>query len=118
LDGGAEGLFVGLVWNEGLPCVTYGLWESEGSGFGELTGARASGEYEASLSFGFPALEADVLHDAIPETTVSILIDMSGLDRDGKINIKIENHGGGEWHTYAYGGASSDEAYARYRENK
>jgi hypothetical protein len=40
-----------------------------------------------------------------------VFIDVSGLDNDGKINIKIENQGGGAYYTYAYGGTTGEEAY-------
>ncbi len=52
------------------------------------------------------------MDDARPERTVTVFIDVSGLDQDGKIRIMIEGHGSGDWYTYAYGGATAEEAYS------
>jgi hypothetical protein len=106
-----DNLFAGFVYQDGIPCITYGVWESEGLGLGELAGGTATGEYPAELTIRFPATEATAMDDARPERTVTVSVDTGGLDQDGKINIKIEGHGSGDWHTYAYGGATSDEAY-------
>lgn len=106
-----QDLFIGFVWQDGIPGIDYGVWESEGIGFGEFTNADRMDEYSAALTFLFPAKEATEMDDARPESTVTVFIDVSGLDQDGKINIKIENHGSGEWYTYAYGGSTAEEVY-------
>ncbi|MDR1961163.1 MAG: hypothetical protein LBQ16_02640 [Gracilibacteraceae bacterium] len=107
----ADNLFVGFVYRDGIPCVTYGVWETEGRGFGEFAGGVPMGDYEAALTVRFPATEANEIYDARPESMVTVFIEVSGLDNDGKINIKIKSHGDGEYYTYAYGGATSEEAY-------
>ncbi|MDR3270423.1 MAG: hypothetical protein LBT32_02760, partial [Peptococcaceae bacterium] len=107
----ADNLFVGFAYQDDVPAITYGLWASEGSGFGELADGKATGEYAAELTFRFSATEADEIYDARPESTVTVYIDVSGLDDDGKIKIKITGHGDGDWYTYAYGGKTAEEAY-------
>jgi hypothetical protein len=106
-----DNLFVGFVYQDGIPGIEYGVWESEGRGFGEFIGADKTGEYTAGLIIRFPATEANEIYDARPETTAVVFVDVSGLDNDGKINIKIENQGSGDYYTYAYGGASAEETY-------
>jgi hypothetical protein len=108
----ADGLFVAFVYQDGIPGMTYGVWESEGAGFGELADGIATGEYTADLTIRFPATEATEMDDAKPEKVVTVTVDISGLDQDGKINIQVDGHGNGEMFTYAYGGATSEEAYA------
>jgi hypothetical protein len=107
----ADNLFVGFAYQDGIPSVTYGLWDSEGSGFGEFADGKAAGEYGVELTFRFPATEANELYDARPESAATVYIDVSGLDDDGKIKIKIAGHGDSDWYTYAYGGKTAEEAY-------
>jgi hypothetical protein len=107
----ADNMFTAFVIRDGIPGIEYGVWESEGSGFGEFVNADPMSDYEAALTIRFPAAEADEISVARPESTVTVFIDVSGLDNDGKIRIKIEGHGDGDWYTYAYGGVTSEEAY-------
>jgi hypothetical protein len=97
-----DNLYVGFVQHDGRPGIEYGLWESENRGFGALTGGRPTGRHSAEMIFNFPARAADGLMDALPEMNVTVYIDVSGLDQDGKINIKIAGHGHGDRYTYAY----------------
>jgi hypothetical protein len=111
-----DDLYVAFLWKEGLPCVTYGIWDAGGIGFGELVNADPMSDYEFTLSISFPATEANEAAEAREEFTVTVFIDASGLDQDGKINIKIENHGDSGYYTYAYGGATAEEAYRSVRQ--
>lgn len=100
----ADNLFVAFDLKDGIPGAEYGVWEAGGSGFGAFAGADPMGEYTAGLIIRFPATQANEVTDAKPETDVIVFIDLGGLEQDGKIRIKIESHGDGDWHTYAYGG--------------
>jgi len=82
----------------------YGLWETEfATDYGrviELTSAK-EGELTALVEWDGGAQE-------------TVMIDYSGLDRDGKIRIKIGN---GEWSHYMNAGATEAEAYQTYLDN-
>jgi hypothetical protein len=106
-----DNLFVGFILTDDSPGIEYGLWETEYGARGKLIDAKATDKYAAALTFFFPAVEANEMNDGSPETTSIINIDVSGLIQDGKINIKIENLGSGGWYTYAYGGATAEDAY-------
>ena len=45
-----------------------------------------------------------------PERTIAVHIDISNYN-DNRLNIKIEDLGGGEWRTYEYGGGSVKDAF-------
>jgi hypothetical protein len=111
----ADNLFTAFVIRDGIPGIEYGIWESWERGFGEFVNADPMSDYTVALTIRFPAMEANEISDARPETTTTVFIDVSGLDNDGKINIKIEGHGDGGYCTYAYGGATSEEAYRNIR---
>jgi len=81
-----------------------GVWDSEGSGFGALTGGISTGENTAALTFVFPAWEGEL---ARPETTVTMEIDFTDLDSGGTIEVKFDKTlfgGNEEWNTFVYGG--------------
>ena len=75
----------------------YGWWETEfDSGEQTVTGLTASGDEEMTATLADGGV---------------IVIDYSGLERDGKIRIKI---GDEEWRQFARGGATAEEAYQTY----
>jgi len=113
-------LFVAFEYREGQPCLYYGIYDSGFGVNGQLTGGKITGEDKAELTFLCPQLgEDDEGGDYHPEMTVTVLLDLIGLD-DGKINIKIESsyseYGNLEWQTYTYSGKTVDEAYAKWSE--
>ena len=75
----------------------YGWWETEfDSGEQTVTELTASGDEEMTATLTDGGV---------------IVIDYSGLERDGKIRIKI---GDEEWRQFARGGATAEEAYQTY----
>ena len=95
-------LFVGFS-SDGVPRFTYGIYETEFSRKdGELIQSEAIGGNEGVFTFRY--LEA-------PAADIRVWIDVSGLDNDGKINIKIEDVGSGEYTTFAHNGSTAEEAY-------
>ena len=106
-----DNMFIAFVYQDGVAGMEYGLWETEWGVFGKLTDASSTGDYKSTLTLFVAGAEASELSDARPEMTVKVYIDLSGLDQDGKINVKVENNGDGDWHTYAYGGKTAQEAY-------
>jgi len=110
----ADNLFVAFTYQDGVAGIEYGLWQTEWWRFGALVDANSTGEYKSTLTIFIEAREASEMYDALPEATEKIFIDLSGLEQDGKINIKVGNNGDGDWHTYAYGGATAQEAFENY----
>ncbi len=93
----------------------YGIWDTEAdSGEGMVTELQASGEQELTALVYYAAQEATELRDAVEETTISVVIDYSGLEQDGKIRIKI---GEADWNHYMFAGNTSQEAYQTYIDN-
>ena len=79
----------------------YGWWESEfDSGEQIVQELTASGEEEMTATLADGSI---------------VVIDYSGLERDGKIRIKI---GDQEWLQCANGGGSTEEAYQTYCNNR
>ena len=106
-----DSLFFAFESEEGATGVSFGIWNSGGLGFGELLDAESQGKYEAALTIRFASRPASEMDDAREEFTVIVYIDLGDLEKDGKIRIKVANHGNGEWYTYAFGGKTSDDAY-------
>ncbi|MDR2686312.1 MAG: hypothetical protein LBB75_01045 [Oscillospiraceae bacterium] len=101
------------VYNGRKPSIYRGVWDSEGSDTGTLTGGRSTGENTAELAFLFPAVTEEGELATHPEVTAVVSVDFSGLD-DGEIAIKINNYlGNGIWYTYTYD-ASATQAAQEY----
>ena len=83
----------------------YGMWETEfDTGYGRVTQLTATAEQELTATV--------VWSEGSVEKT--IIIDYSGLDRDGKIRMKI---GIEDWMQYMYAGATSAEALQTHVDN-
>jgi len=107
----ADNQFAGFTFNDGLPCVEFGYFETEWGCVGELTGAVPTGKYVATLKVLVPAQEANMISDARDEMRVDVYLDVSDLPVDGKIKIKIEMQANGGWYQYNWGGNSLMDAY-------
>ncbi len=84
----------------------YGMWATEfGTDYGRVTELTATGEQELTALVEWTSGEPAEL---------TVIIDYSGLDRDGKIRIKI---GQEDWLQYMYAGATSAEAFQTYLDN-
>lgn len=84
----------------------YGIWETEfATDYGRVTQLTASGDEE---------LTAVVVWDGGEPEEQSIVIDYSGLEKDGSIFIKI---GQQDWMRYTSGGATAEEALQAYMED-
>jgi len=112
----ADGLFVGFMYHDGLLGVNCGVWEAGGFDFAECIDATATGEYTVALTLRYAATEGDEIIAAREERIAEMLLDVSGLDNDGKINIQMESHGNGGAYTYAFGGFDSGAAYGSVHE--
>jgi len=108
----SDGLFFAFLRNDAVPGAAYGPWDTENRGFGYFVGANPTGRFTAELTIRFLPTEGTLVSEPLPNKLVTVEIDMSSLDRDGKINIRIEDQGNGGWYTYAYGGKTQEEAYA------
>jgi len=101
--------FINFRYEDGKPCLYTGVYESEGTSFGDLVGGSSIGENMAALNFWSPAAE-DGLWAGRPEMTETVSLDMAGL-KDGSIRIKRESPIWSiDWITYAYGGETFAEA--------
>ena len=107
--------FVGFVYYNNRPCVIFGLYEGESTGYIEVTDGYSTGENKAALTIFFPAQPEDAMYPG-PERTETVHIDMTGLEDSGKIDVKRETSFGGDWITYTYGGKTIDEARAKAHE--
>ena len=103
--------FFGFIFENGKQFLEYGLYATSYGIRGEITNSKAAGEYEMAFTIYIPAEPATEMDDARPEKTETIYVDISHFNLDGRINVKIENLGDGEWHTYNYGGDTLEAAY-------
>ena len=105
-------MYVVFKYENNESILTYGLWNS---GFemssGKIIDSKSTGEYEMEISVLFPAVAASMVDDGRPETTVKISVDLTEYLDDGKIKVKIENQGNGDWYQYVYCGHTAEEAY-------
>ena len=121
LDGywiGPDNLFISFEIKDNLPNIMYGFFKSGYMEAGRLTKSEAVGEYEAALTILIPATEATELSDATLEKNATIYIDLSSIEKDGKIKIKMEHHNDGNWGQYTFGGKTFEEAYSKFQEKR
>jgi hypothetical protein len=111
---GMTKLFVGFNFQDGVPSIEYGYFETEFWRFGKITGGKSTGIYEAELDFRLPAVPENELHGAYPAEDIKVYLDLSGLNVDGKIKIKTAGQASGGWNQYAYGGMTLMEAYNNF----
>jgi hypothetical protein len=105
--------FVCFEYRNNRPFVSFGIWDSEGSGCFEVTGGQSTGKNKVALTIFIPAFPGDEAFDAHPERTETVDLDLTALERDGKIAVQRDSrYGGGD--TYTYGGATQNEAYAAW----
>ena len=107
----ADNNFVGFIYSGGVVLIDYGLFQSSFGARGEIIDSRAVSATEAELKIFIEAVPETAMNDAMPERTEIILIDISNFS-DNRLNIKLEDLGGGEWLTYEYGGPSIEEAFS------
>jgi len=103
-------LFAGFISIDGVPGIDYGLSQTSFGAGGKITDARAVSAHETSLTILIPAVPTTEMDDAKPERAETVCIDVSNYS-DNRLNIRIEGLGGGEWHTYEYGGGSLEDAF-------
>ena len=104
-------LFVGFIVIDGELGIEYGLYQTSFGARGKITDSWAPTPHEMGLPILIPASAATEMDDAKPERTETISIDISNYF-DKRLNIKIEDLGDGEWHTYEFGGSSLADAYS------
>ena len=98
-------LFAGFFFEGDDLILEYGLLQSGYWMKGDITNIEVIGDNIYSLSLHIPASPATMINDAVEERVETVLLDISSLDTSGTIDIKIENSGEGNWHTYEfYGG--------------
>ena len=84
----------------------YGMWETEfATDYGRVTQLVATAQQE---------LTATVVWSEGGGAEKTVIIDYSGLERDGKIRMKI---GSEDWMQYMYAGATADEALQTHIDN-
>ncbi len=106
----AEGVFAVVdMMDSHTLCFLSGIWEAGGRDLGMVTDIRSDAEYELTA-----VVEYDYYDDGERITsTEKVVIDYSGLDRDGKISIGVN----GQWRQYMFAGNTMDEAYQTYYDN-
>jgi len=106
-------MLVGFEYQDCRPCILFGKVDGESTGYIEVTDFQSTGEGKAALTLFFPAQPADFMYPG-PERTETVLLDLAGLERNGKISVK---RGDREWLPCTYGGATLEEALAKAYEN-
>jgi len=101
--------FVGFDYQDGKPCVIWGMWDGEHTGYIEVIGGQSTGEDTAALAIFFPAQPEEAMYPG-PERTEMAHLDLTGLESGGTIEVKRESPWGGEWRAYTYGGKTMREA--------
>jgi len=99
--------FTSFIYRDGKPGLYCGVWDGEGSDFGELIGGRNTGENTAELVFWFAEITGDGLWSPRPERTEALSLDFGGLD-EGKIEIRLPWNT--VWTTHTYSAATFGEA--------
>jgi len=108
----SDNQFLAFINSDEYQMIEYGLYQTSYSVNSEIKASDISGENSFSLTIFIPATPPTGMDEARPERTEKIYIDVSNYHIDNRINIKIENLGDGQWHTYEYGGKSLSEAYS------
>ena len=106
--------FVGFFINsKGEHEVEYGLYQSGFGGRGKIVGGNATGTYQTTLYVLFPAVPANEMDGARPESTETFYLDIGGLYQPGSTTIKVktESLGIGGWYTYQPGGSTLQQAF-------
>ncbi|MCL2494567.1 MAG: phosphate ABC transporter substrate-binding protein [Oscillospiraceae bacterium] len=103
-----------FFYRNGEPNLFVGYYESEGSDFGTLIGGRSKGENTAQLIFMIPAVSEEP--ERPPGWIEIVSVDFNSLDSDNEIGIQFENYPreGENWRTFAYAGATFEEAWDVY----
>ncbi|NLL62738.1 MAG: hypothetical protein GX241_00595 [Ruminococcaceae bacterium] len=106
------------VNNKGQHYVGHGLFQTEFCREGKLIDATPVSKYEIKLLVYFPAIPATEMYDAVPETTETFYLDVTGLkssngavSKDSKIIFKAD---GLETYTYVPAGNTLDEAFKKW----
>ncbi len=92
-----------------------GIWEAGGGrGWGRVTGIKKSDDMEFTLKVEYPHKEATDLDPEYPQLEQIVVIDYSGKDRDGKIQIKI---GDEDFKQYRFAGWLGEAAYKEFMQD-
>ena len=104
--------FIGFIKVSNKPYLEYGLYQSSFGERGEIKEAIVSGENSISIEIFIEATPESMMDEARPARTEYINIDVSTLNLDNRLSIKIDNLGDSNWHTYEYGGKTIEDAYS------
>ncbi len=112
---GADGVFFVLDLEDShTAAFNTGIWSTDsGRGYGSVQELTVSGEDRLSALIYYPEVPAEGGSSHLPEEVVSLEVDYSGLERDGKIQIILN----GEAVLCAFAGNTSAEAYRTYLDN-
>ena len=103
--------FVAFIDGDEQQFIEYGLYRTGYVVRGIVQGAEVAGENTVAFTVLVPAVPATEMDDARPERTEIISIDLSTHAQDGRISIRINGFGNGNWNTYELGGKSLQEAF-------
>ena len=99
--------FVGFFKEDGVFKLEYGIYRTSYWISGEVTKVVPKGNYKTELTLRIPATPSTEMDKARPERTETIYIH----EVDNRMNIRIENLGGGTWYSYEYGGNTLEQAF-------
>ena len=112
MNGMGDPGLVGFVYEDDRPCVIFGVYDGESTGYVEVIGSQSAGEGQAALTIFFPAQPEDAMYPG-PEFTETVRLDLTGL-RGGMIRARRESPArSGDWRTYTYAGKTFEEAAAK-----
>ena len=106
---------VGLELNELGFTFTYALWETDsGRGPGVIeTGTKISDTVYGLSTYFEPVPESE-LSAALPEETIYVELDISSLQANQTINVKVPHHGNSGYYTYTYLALTFQDAVAAW----
>jgi hypothetical protein len=102
-DTGDDDLYFAFLRSDAVPGAEYGIYDSEGRGFGYIVEVKATGRFGISLQIRFLPVDATPTSGPLPNKIVTADIDFSDLYQGYSIKIRVEDQGNGGWYTYSYG---------------
>ena len=112
-----DGFVVFERGEDGTPAIAEGIWDAgSGRGFGTFEKAHSTIGYEPGdeirLVFYYPPIEEEHIDGPQAGLYQLVTLNLSGLERDGKIGVKMGDER--QWMELTYGGATSSEAYEAF----
>ena len=94
--------FVGFIYQDGVPWISYGLLRTTMQVDGQVITAKRISDHEVELTIKVQAQEETMVHEAKPERTEVVRVDFSNYN-DNRLNISVVGLYDNAWNTYEFG---------------